>query len=50
MIRHRTKKLNGKWAVLKNVGGNHFAPIKGEVFDTEAEASTRRDELKRNSK
>ena len=50
MIRHRTKEVHGKWLVLKHVGAGHFAPIKGEVFDSEKEASRRRDELKEESK
>ena len=50
MIRHRTKEINGKWVVMKHVGAGHFAPIKGEEFDTEDEAAKRRDALKEESR
>ncbi len=51
MRRYRTKKMpDGKWAVLMHIGPQQFAPVKGEIYDTEKEASTARDHLKYGSK
>lgn len=50
MVRHRVKEVHGKWIVMRHVGIDHFAPIKGEEFDTEKEANKRRDKLKEESK
>lgn len=50
MVRHTIKEVNGRWIVLRHVGINHFAPIKGEVYDTETEAAIRREVLKKESR
>lgn len=47
MRRYRTKKMpDGKWAVLMHIGPQSWAPVKGEVYDSEEKAILARDILK----